>query len=271
MRVRLMGGCGQVDGRTSPHGSEVERSVAGYISILPIKTLRGRLPLLVLPSDDLNRPIRSRVSQPSDARTLTPTHRPAPSPPPNRPTVRAPDRPATSYPPPPHEPQPAPADRDYLLIQTSLSCAAPSTLAAVVASTSAAPPRSPSRHPPLSLMLALRISGVGTRPSRGPHSSASSPTSPTVSLRRSTSPSLSAAASTSCIGGGGGRRPPPPPHVPHHHRISTNAGPGPLVRHPRQRIQAWAPRHHRTSTNTTSRGHMESNCFDLSVSVLSTL
>jgi hypothetical protein len=199
MRVRLMGGCGQVDGRTSPHGSEVERSVAGYISILPIKTLRGRLPLLVLPSDDLNRPIRSRVSQPSDARTLTPTHRPAPSPPPNRPTVRAPDRPAASYPPPPHEPQPAPADRDYLLIQTSPSCAAPSTLAAVVASTSAAPPRSPSRHPPLSLMLALRISGVGTRPSRGPRSSASSPTSPTASLRRSTSPSSSATATTSCV------------------------------------------------------------------------
>jgi hypothetical protein len=48
-------------------------------SILPIKALRGRLPLLVLPSDDLNHPIRSRVSQPSDARTLTPTHRPAPT------------------------------------------------------------------------------------------------------------------------------------------------------------------------------------------------
>jgi hypothetical protein len=31
-------------------------------SILPIKTLRGRLSLLVLPSNDLNRPIRSRVS-----------------------------------------------------------------------------------------------------------------------------------------------------------------------------------------------------------------
>jgi hypothetical protein len=50
-----------------------------YISILPIKALRGRLPLLVLPSDDLNRPIRSRVSQSSDARTLTPTQRPAPT------------------------------------------------------------------------------------------------------------------------------------------------------------------------------------------------
>jgi hypothetical protein len=75
-------------------------------------------------------------------------------------------------------------------------------------------------------------------------------------LRRSTSPSSSVTASTSCVA---------PPHVPHHHWISTNAGPGSLVRHPRQRIQAWAPRHHRTSTSTTSRGHMESNCFDLSV------
>jgi hypothetical protein len=50
------------------------------LSILPIKALRGRLPLLVLPSDDLNRPIRSRVSQPSDARTLTPHASPRPHP-----------------------------------------------------------------------------------------------------------------------------------------------------------------------------------------------
>jgi hypothetical protein len=49
-------------------------------SILPIKALRGRLPLLVLPSDDLNHPIRSRVSQPSDARTLTPHASPRPHP-----------------------------------------------------------------------------------------------------------------------------------------------------------------------------------------------
>jgi hypothetical protein len=117
------------------------------------------------------------------------------------------------------------------------------------------PTPSPLPHP--------RSSDLGTRPSRGPRSSALSPISPTASLRRSTSPSSSATASTSCVA--------PHPHVPRRHRVSINAGPGPLVRHPWQGIQAWAPRHHRTSTNTTSRGHMESNYFDLSVSFLSTL
>ena len=131
----------------------------------------------------------SRLMRPM--RALSP---PRIAPPPSSNRASTPSSRRLLPPPPPHEPQPAPADRDYLLIQTSPSCAAPSTLAAVVASTSAAPPRSPSRHPPLSLMLALRISGVGTRPSRGPRSSASSPTSPTASLRRSTSPSSSATA-----------------------------------------------------------------------------
>jgi hypothetical protein len=50
-----------------------------------------------------------------------------------------------------------------------------------------------------------RSSDLGTRPSRGPRSSASSPISPTASLRRSTSPSSSATTSTSCVA-------PPPPH-----------------------------------------------------------
>jgi hypothetical protein len=112
-----------------------------------------------------------------------------------------------------------------------------------------------------------RSSDLRTRPSRGPRSSASSLISPTTSLRRSTSPTSSTTASTSCVA----PTPPPHPHVPRRHRVSTNAGPGPLVCHPRQRIQAWAPLHHRTSTNTTSQGHMESNYFDLSMSFLSTL
>jgi hypothetical protein len=47
--------------------------------LLLIKTVRVACLCFVLPSDDLNRPIHPRVSLPSVALTLSPTHRPAPT------------------------------------------------------------------------------------------------------------------------------------------------------------------------------------------------